>query len=49
MTGGDLAGLRRKSQRLRCDLEDLRGLCQVEPGLVAVGGRLVHRDAVMGA
>jgi hypothetical protein len=45
----DLPGLGRPSQRLRRDLEELRGLAEVEPWLDPVLGRLEHRDPVVGA
>ena len=45
----DLAGLGRPSQRLRRDVEELRGLLEVEPWLDPALGRLEHRDTVVGA
>src|SRR5262249_55316321 len=45
----DLAGFRGKPQRLGGNLQELRGVVQVEPWLYAVLGRLEHRDTIVRA
>ena len=47
MDGFDLAGFGREPQRLGRDLQELRGVAEVEPGLDPVVGGLEHRDAVV--
>ena len=47
MDGLDLARFRSQSEGLGCDLEQMRGLAEIEPWLVPIFGRLVHRNAVM--
>ena len=45
----DLAGLCRQSERLGRDMQGTRRIAEIEPRLVPVFGRLVHRDAMMRA
>ena len=48
MDGLDLARFRSQSKGLGHDLEQMRGLAEIEPWLVPIDfGRLVHRNAVM--
>src|SRR5271166_4490445 len=47
MDGLDLARFRSQSEGLGRDLEQMRGLAEIEPWLVLIFGRLVHRNAVM--
>ena len=45
----DFTDLHRQSERLRRDVQEARGLAEIEPRLMPVFGWLVHRDAVMRA
>src|ERR1700692_2714404 len=45
----DSAGLRRQPERLRCNLQKLRRLAEIEPRLDPVFCGFVHRNTVMRA
>src|SRR5208283_1841439 len=43
----DLTGLGRQPQRLRRNLQNARGIGEIEPGLDAVGGGIEHGNAMV--
>ena len=49
MNGGDLAGLRRQSEGFGRDLENPRGVAEIEPRFDTVISGFEHRNTVMGA